>query len=166
MLLHSSSLSPGASPVTASDPPRHLDLPLIVASTPSDIMSAPLPGAATTTLAGASPPPPPPPPLPLSPRRRRRPRCRQRSRRDDDVGNFWRRFREVLLRLIVRPAPAGSTLSTSFERHLQGLPAATSRRTLLAYILGIPGVLPTPRELSREVQIHYDKRGMEYPIRD
>ena len=166
MPLHSSSLSPSAAPVTASDPPRHLDLPLNVAPTPSDVVSTPLPRAATTTLAGASLPPPPPPPLSLSPRRRRHPRCRQRSRRNDDVGNFWRRFCKALLRLIVRPSPAGSTLSTSLERHLQAPPAATSRRTLLAYILSIPGVLPTPRELSREVQIHYDKRGMEYRMRD
>jgi hypothetical protein len=62
MPLHSSSLSPSASPVTPSDPPHHLDLPLIVAPTPSDIVSAPLPGAATTMLAGASPPLPPLPP--------------------------------------------------------------------------------------------------------
>jgi hypothetical protein len=124
MPLHSSLLSPSASPVTPSDPPCHLNLPLIVAPTPLDVVSAPLPGAATMTLAGASPPPPPPPPLPLSPRHCCHPRCRQQSRRDDDVGNFWQRCREARLRLIVRPAPAGSTLLMSLERHLQAPPAA------------------------------------------
>ncbi len=84
---------------------------------------------------------------------------------DNNIGNFWQRCREARLRLIVQPAPSGSTFLMSLEQHLQAPPAATSWKMLLAYILGIPGVLPTPHELSREVQIHYEKRGMEYRMR-